>query len=129
MSQTMKTYLMLGVRIPCSEMPEDIFLNYCETEETFFDKNAKIKIIQTGVGTFFDKNTKIEIIQTGVGNDDDDYVVGYVIGNYEEMSDDSIIEKEISFIEDFASIVGNAIKKKLDIKMQKVRLIMFTSLI
>jgi hypothetical protein len=31
MSQTMKTYLMLGVRIPCSEMPEDIFLNYCET--------------------------------------------------------------------------------------------------
>jgi hypothetical protein len=112
MSQTMKTYLMLGVRIPCSEMPEDIFLNYCETEETFFDKNAKIKIIQTGVG-----------------NDDDDYVVGYVIGNYEEMSDDSIIEKEISFIEDFASIVGNAIKKKLDIKMQKVRLIMFTSLI
>ena len=37
--------------------------------------------------------------------------------------------KEISFIEDFASIVGNAIKKKLDIKMQKVRLIMFTSLI
>lgn len=112
MSQTMKTYLMIGVRIPCSEMPEDILLNYCKTEETFFDKN-----------------TKIEIVQTGIGSDDDDYAVGYVVGNYEEMSDDSIIEKEIGFIENFASIVEYIIKKKLDIKMQKVRLIMFTNLI
>jgi hypothetical protein len=112
MSQTMKTYLMIGVRIHPSEMPEDILLNYWENEETFFDKN-----------------TKIEIIQTGVGNDDDDYVVGYIVGNYEEMSGDSIIEKEISFIEDFAITVGSIIKRKLDIKSRKARLIMFSNLL
>ena len=104
MGLSINTYLVIGVRLP--NIPEEVMEEYWADEKTFFDKNTKIEI--HGVNCY----------------ENGDWTVGFVIGKLEEM-DDTIVEKELSFIEDFALLVENLIKKKIDIGNQKTRLLFF----
>lgn len=104
MSVSIDTYLMLGVKLP--DIPEEVMEKYWSNEDIFFDENTKIQIHSINC------------------YEDGDKVVGFVIGRLREM-EDTIIEKEVRFIEDFALLVEDLIKKKIDIGNQKARLIFF----
>lgn len=104
MGLSINTYLVIGVRLP--NIPEEIMEEYWADEKIFFDKNTKIEIHSINC------------------YEDSDKVVGFVVGKLKEM-DDIVVEKELSFIEDFAFLVENLIKKKIDIGNQKARLLFF----
>lgn len=102
MGLSINTYLMLGVKLQKTNIPESI-LNE-------FDEDGKVD---------FDDSLKIEIVSRD-GYSCEEYVIGLVLGKLKEM-DGTIHEIEIS--EDIKSKVEKAIRSRMDI--ENVKLIFF----